>query len=100
MTGSGPVGGESIDALSIMMDIISVGKSLGDKSRRTALAMVEAHGPLSVGVLARRIGVSSSTMSHHIAHLRRSGLAVTRREGRTTYVSAAWKWLDVVGVRR
>jgi DNA-binding transcriptional ArsR family regulator len=82
------------------MDIISVGKALGDKSRRTALALVEAHGPLPVGVLARHVGVTSATMSHHVAHLQRAGLTVTRRKGRTTYVSAAWKWLEVVGVRR
>jgi DNA-binding transcriptional ArsR family regulator len=82
------------------MDVVTVGKSLGAKSRRAALALVEVRGPLPVGVLARHVGVTSATMSHHVAHLQRAGLAVTRRKGRITLVSAAWKWLELVGVRR
>lgn len=82
------------------MNVIAIGKALEAPSRRTALALVEANGPLPIGVLARRVGVSSSTMTHHVIRLKQAGLAVTKRQGRTTYVLAAWKWLDLMGVRR
>ena len=81
------------------MDIVSLGKSLGCPSRRTALALLETEGPLQVGELAEKVGVTIATMSHHVARLSDAGLAVTKRKGRTTLVYAAWARLDLVGVR-
>lgn len=81
------------------MDIISLGKSLACPSRRTALALLETEGPLQVGELAAKVGVTVGTMSHHISRLSDAGLAVTRRKGRRTFVYAAWAKLDLVGVR-
>jgi DNA-binding transcriptional ArsR family regulator len=81
------------------MDIVTLGKSLHCPSRRTALALLEANGPLRVGELAARVGVSVSTMSFHVSRLEEAGLTVTRRCGRTTLVRPAWKRLALVGVR-
>ena len=90
---------ESFDGLWIDMDIVTLGKSLNCPSRRTALVLLEAHGPLRVGELAARVGVSVSTMSFHVSRLVEAGLTVTRHKGRTTIVRPAWKRLALVGVR-
>jgi DNA-binding transcriptional ArsR family regulator len=44
-------------------------------------------GELSVGELNERIDVSQSTLSQHLAILRRSGNVQTRREAQTIYYS-------------
>lgn len=44
-------------------------------------------GELSVGELNNRMDVTQSTLSQHLAILRRSGLVRTRREGQTIYYS-------------
>jgi DNA-binding transcriptional ArsR family regulator len=45
------------------------------------------NGEFSVGQLNERIDVSQSTLSQHLAILRRSGLVQTRREAQTIYYS-------------
>jgi DNA-binding transcriptional ArsR family regulator len=42
-------------------------------------------GELSVGALNRRVPLSQSALSQHLAVLRTEGLVATRREGQTIY---------------
>ena len=42
-------------------------------------------GELSVGVLAKKVKLSQSSLSQHLAKLRAFGLVDTRREGQTIY---------------
>ena len=81
------------------MDVITLGKALACPARRKALARLEVRSPLGVGELAREVGVTVSTMSHHLSTLANAGLARTKRKGRTTLVYPVWKRLGLVGVR-
>ena len=58
---------------------------------RVVRALVTA-GPdgLASGVLAERIGVSPSAISHHLKELSHAGLATSRRDGRSIIYSAAY----------
>ena len=40
---------------------------------------------LSVGVLGKRVGLSQSALSQHLAKLRHAGLVTTRRDAQTIY---------------
>jgi DNA-binding transcriptional ArsR family regulator len=65
----------------------AVFKVLADPSRcRLVAALIEA-GELCVCDLAATLGMSESSVSHHLRVLRTSGLARARREGRMVYYS-------------
>jgi len=40
---------------------------------------------ISVGVLGKRVGLSQSALSQHLAKLRQAGLVTTRRDAQTIY---------------
>lgn len=44
-------------------------------------------GELSVGAIAKKIGLSQSALSQHLARLRNMGLVETRRDRQTIYYS-------------
>lgn len=46
-----------------------------------------ADGEQSVGGLQRRVGLSQSALSQHLAVLRRKGIVATRREAQSIYYS-------------
>jgi DNA-binding transcriptional ArsR family regulator len=46
-------------------------------------------GPRSVGQLAAFLGLRDSTVSQHLALMRREGLVATRREGQTIWYAIA-----------
>jgi len=48
-----------------------------------------AAGEKSVGELVRRIGLSQSALSQHLARLRRDGVVSTRRSAQTIYYAIA-----------
>lgn len=50
-------------------------------------ALVE--GELSVGALNRRVPLSQSALSQHLAVLRAEGLVATRRQGQTIYYAVS-----------
>lgn len=64
--------------------------ALSQPTRLQALRLLVAAGPpgLTAGDIAGRLGVVSSTLSHHLAQLERAGLAQARRQGRFIYYSA------------
>ena len=55
---------------------------------RLALMHALAHDELTVGDLARALGLSLSGTSHHLARLRRMRLVASRDESRLTYYRA------------
>jgi DNA-binding transcriptional ArsR family regulator len=63
-------------------------KALGNARRLMILCQLAA-GEKSVGELVRRIGLSQSALSQHLARLRRDGLVSTRRSAQTIYYAIA-----------
>ena len=61
-------------------------KSLANESRLIVMCVL-AEGEISVGHLNRRIDLSQSALSQHLAILRDQGLVKTRRESQTIYYS-------------
>jgi len=61
-------------------------KSLANESRLIVMCVL-AEGEISVGSLNRRIALSQSALSQHLAILRDQGLVKTRRESQTIYYS-------------
>ncbi len=59
-------------------------RALGNE-RRVAILFHLAAGERSVGELQRRIGLSQSALSQHLARLRDAGLVATRREAQTIH---------------
>ena len=63
-------------------------KSLANESRLMIMCVL-AEGEISVGALNKRIALSQSALSQHLALLREQGLVATRRESQTIYYSLA-----------
>jgi ArsR family transcriptional regulator, virulence genes transcriptional regulator len=63
-------------------------KALGDEQRLLVLCSL-AEGALTVGELNRRVALSQSALSQHLAKLREAGLVETRREAQTIHYSLA-----------
>jgi DNA-binding transcriptional ArsR family regulator len=63
-------------------------KSLGNRHRLLMLCQL-AEDERSVGELAAFLGMRDSTVSQHLALLRREGLVKARREGQTIWYSLA-----------
>ncbi len=63
-------------------------RALGNDHRLMILCTL-AEGEHSVGALGRRIPLSQSALSQHLAVLRREGLVATRREAQTIFYRLA-----------
>ena len=61
---------------------------LGNEKRLMVLCQL-ADGELSVGELQRRVGLSQSALSQHLALLREEGVVSTRRESQTIHYRIA-----------
>jgi DNA-binding transcriptional ArsR family regulator len=61
-------------------------RTLSDSSRVRIIAALTT-GEMSVGQLAEMVGISPSSVSHHMRHLRQMQLARSRKEGRFVYYS-------------
>lgn len=64
-------------------------KSLAHEGRLLVLCYLAEAGELSAGDLTRRVGLSQSAMSQHLARLRDDALVTTRREAQTVYYRIA-----------
>lgn len=70
------------------MDVASfaaIGHALGDGTRVRVLCL--CNGCNAVGEIAMALGVTSATVSHHIAVLQRAGLVEVVRHGRRSVPS-------------
>mgnify|MGYP006270368585 CR=1 FL=1 len=62
---------------------------LSNPRRLEILCHLSAEGELSAGEIVRRIDLSQSAASQHLARLREIGLLETRREGQTIHYRIA-----------
>ena len=65
-------------------DAVSLLKGLANESRLMIMCVL-SEGEVSVGDLNKRIKLSQSALSQHLAVLRDQGLVQTRRESQTIY---------------
>ena len=79
-------------------DAVNLLKGLANESRLMIMCVL-SEGESSVGQLNRRIHLSQSALSQHLAVLREQGLVKTRRESQTIYYSLAdTAALDIIGL--
>ena len=67
--------------------------ALGHDSRLAIFRLLVQAGPagVSAGVIAEKLGLPPATLSFHLAHLARSGLASSRQDGRFVIYSADFR---------
>ena len=66
-------------------DIAVLLKAMGNERRLVILCQLVAHGEMSVGAMAEKIGLGQSALSQHLAKMRDEGIVATRREGQTIW---------------
>ncbi len=71
------------------MEVAGVLKALANDQRLLILCYLVAEGELSVGELAKRLELSQSALSQHLARLRLQGLVEFRRESQTLHYRLA-----------
>jgi len=69
-------------------EAVTLLKGLANESRLMIMCVL-TEGELSVGQLNKRIKLSQSALSQHLAVLREQGLVSTRRESQTIYYRLA-----------
>lgn len=57
-------------------------RALGDETRLRAIGLLAEVGPMPVGELSTRVGLSQPLISWHLRILRLAGVIDTRRQGR------------------
>jgi DNA-binding transcriptional ArsR family regulator len=67
--------------------------ALGHEARLGIFRWLVRSGPRGgcVEEIRKRVRMPGSTLSHHLAALRRSGLVTARREGRFIYYAVDWQ---------
>jgi DNA-binding transcriptional ArsR family regulator len=74
---------------------------LADHGRLRILELLAGDGEVTVGDIARRLGLSQPNVSNHLACLRWCGFVETRREHRTAYNRIADpKVVDLIALAR
>ena len=70
--------------------------ALAQKSRLEIYQLLVQAGPegLSAGTIGEKLGVPAATLSFHLAHIVRAGLARSRQEGRFVIYSADYDRMD------
>lgn len=64
-------------------------RSLSNEARLLVLCHLSEAFELSAGELTRRVGLSQSALSQHLARLREDGLVATRKEAQTVFYRVA-----------
>ena len=64
-------------------------KAMGNARRLMVLCKLVEHGEMTVGDLAREVGLSQSALSQHLARMREEGLVAFRRESQTLWYRIA-----------
>ena len=67
----------------------AVMRSLSNEARLLVLCHLGEANELSAGELTRRIGLSQSALSQHLARLREDGLVATRKQAQTVFYRVA-----------
>jgi ArsR family transcriptional regulator len=66
------------------LTILAFARALSDETRQELMRLCCCEWR-SVGEMARAVGVTQPTVSHHLAFLRDAGLVILRRHGRQTF---------------
>ncbi|GLX14515.1 transcriptional regulator [Pseudomonas straminea] len=69
--------------------VASTLKAIGNTRRLMLLCKLVEHGQMTVGDLARDVGLSQSACSQHLAKMRDEGLVTYRRESQTLWYTVA-----------
>ena len=64
-------------------------KAMGNARRLMVLCKLVEHGEMTVGDLAREVGLSQSALSQHLARMREERLVAFRRESQTLWYRIA-----------
>ncbi len=64
-------------------------KAMGNARRLMVLCKLVEHGEMTVGDLAREVGLSQSALSQHLARMREEELLAFRRESQTLWYRIA-----------
>ena len=64
-------------------------KAIGNARRLMLLCKLVEHGEMTVGDLAREVGLSQSACSQHLARMRDEGLVTFRRVSQTLWYAIA-----------
>lgn len=59
-------------------------RALGDETRLRVISLLAEFGPMPVGELSTRVGLSQPLISWHLRILRVAGMIDTRKQGRET----------------
>ncbi|WP_025819625.1 ArsR/SmtB family transcription factor [Shewanella marina] len=62
-------------------------KALANERRLFILCYLLNEGEMCVGEMNKKLGLSQSALSQHLAWLRKDGLVATRKEAQTVYYS-------------
>ena len=66
-------------------ELVPVLKLLANEKRLLVLCRLSTEGEVTVGELARSVGLSQSALSQHLGKLRDAGLVTYRRDGQTLF---------------
>jgi DNA-binding transcriptional ArsR family regulator len=80
---------QNVDRASALLQAMS-------NPKRLLVLCILADGEHSVGELARRVDLSQSALSQHLARLRDDGFVSTRREAQTVFYSVAGGEVEAV----
>jgi len=80
---------QNVDRASALLQAMS-------NPKRLLVLCILAEGERSVGALARKVDLSQSALSQHLARLRDDGFVSTRREAQTVYYSVAGGEVEAV----
>ena len=78
--------------------VIDALAALAQRSRLEIFKLLVETGPkgLAAGALSQKLDVPPATLSFHLAHLARAGLAHPRQEGRFIFYSANFKNMNAL----
>ena len=79
---SGELAAQALQAAAVM-------KTLAHEGRLLVLCYLSEADEMSAGQLTKRVGLSQSALSQHLALLRTEGLVATRKEGQSVYYRLA-----------
>lgn len=81
---------EKLSGFSIQAsEAAAVMRSLSNEARLLVLCHLSESFELSAGELTRRVGLSQSALSQHLARLREDGLVATRKEAQSVFYRVA-----------
>ena len=81
-----------------MADVVEALAALAQETRLKVYRLLVEAGPegLSAGVISHQLALAPATLSFHLAHLSRAGLAASRQDGRFVIYSANFQNMNAL----